>query len=246
MRSISRRWKIISVIFITAFILMLWFGSALINNRRDNTNTTPIPAKTPSPSPIAKVVIDPGHGGYDAGASGKLTGTPESKINLTISQFVKEFLEKENVNVTLTRNNNEALASKKKDDMKIRRSIMHDTGADLTVSIHMNMFRDTSIYGPMVFYTIGDAPSKILADSILNSVCEKLDMRKRLTNPGDYYVIRNSSIPAVIIECGFLSNPEEEKKLCNNDYQKLMAKAISDGILIYINKYIVSSSDTIN
>lgn len=190
---------------------------------------------TNSKVPYAHIVIDPGHGGFDGGAAGVDSGVCEDELNLAVSLYLKEFLEGQNIKVTLTRADNNAIADTKKDDMKKRRDIMHNSQADLTVSIHMNKFSDRTISGPMVFYTKDDEPSRELAQKIMTSLCTATNRSARLANPGDYYVIRNSKIPAVIVECGFLSNAAEEKKLCQSDYQKLLAQSVSQGICDYLS-----------
>ena len=236
----ARRWQIGIIIFSAAFMgLMYLIATEFNGGTKTGTDfqITPLPTKAIDEKPRACIVIDPGHGGFDGGASGTKTGTPESVINLEISKYLKAELEKSNIKVILTRDTETALADTKKADMKLRRSMMHDSGADMTLSIHLNKFRDSSISGPMVFYTKGDEPSAQFAGCVLKAICEELGRPQRLTNPGDYYVIRDSKIPAIIIECGFLSNAEDEKKLCDSAYQKRIAAAIAKGIDEYLNNY---------
>ena len=120
--------------------------------------------------------------------------------------------------------------------MSARRDIMNAPGVDMVISVHMNKFTDSSVCGPMVFYMEGSAEGERLAKTIIDSLCEALERPKRLANPGDYFVIRESIPVAVIVECGFLSNPNDEKLLTTEAHQRLLAKAISAGIADYINQ----------
>lgn len=238
----SLRIRLIALIFVGAFVLLMIMLSEFSSKPSDSDNMTEPASPTPCPTPVCHVVLDPGHGGYDQGASGTRTGIGEAEINLAVARFTQDLLIAENYSVTLTRNDENAIADTKKEDMAKRRSIMHETGADIAVSIHMNKFNDSAVHGPMVFYTEGDTASQSLADCIIQSLCDTLEIPKRHVNTGDYYVIRDSAIPAVIVECGFLSNPSEEEKLCNVEYQMLLAQAISDGIELYRLSTVTSSA----
>ena len=126
-----------------------------------------------------------------------------------------------------------ALADAKKDDMKMRRDIMNQDGVSIVVSIHMNKFSDTSIKGPMAFYMKGSAEGERLATSIICALCDALGNPRRLANPGDYFVIRESVPPAVIVECGFLSNADDEKLLQTAEHQSKLVEGIAAGITAY-------------
>lgn len=218
---------LIALIISGAFICTMF----VVVSRSGEVDTT-LPENTPEQlqTPLCFVVLDAGHGGYDRGASGTLTGTGEDELNLDVALKTADILSDMNIKCELTRRDNNALAPKKKDDMQERRRIMHESGADLTVSIHMNKFKDASVKGPMVFYTAGDEPSEQLSTAIMKHLCSCLEIPLRRTNTGDYYVIRNSNIPAVIVECGFLSNAEEEKLLCTQEYRQKLAFGIAEGI----------------
>lgn len=234
----TKRLRIISVIVTAAFAVVMISGSLIVtNNRQSAKNEAEKAESTPSPTaaPIAHIVLDPGHGGFDGGAAGTETGITEDVINLAVAKLTEAALEKNNISVELTRNTNDALADSKKEDMRIRREKMHAEGVTLTVSIHMNKFKDRSICGPMVFYTPGDTASNALANCVIGSLCMETGNPQRLSNPGDYYVIRDSSIPAIIVECGFLSNAEEEKKLCDDSYRAQLAIGIANGIMDFLD-----------
>ncbi|MBQ9950222.1 MAG: N-acetylmuramoyl-L-alanine amidase [Clostridia bacterium] len=239
----SLRIRLVALIFVGAFVLLMIMLSRFSSKQSDGNNIIKPVSPTPSPTPVCHVVLDPGHGGYDRGASGTRTGIGEAEINLAVARFTQDLLIAKNYSVTLTRNDENAIAETKKEDMAKRRKLMHETGADITVSIHMNKFKDSAVHGPMVFYTKGDTASQTLADCIIQCLCNTLEIPKRHINTGNYYVIRDSKIPAVIVECGFLSNPAEEEKLCNSEYQMLLAHAISDGIDMYRLSVVRSSAE---
>ena len=225
------RYYLLAVILLAAVFLALTMTVPLFSNHKSE-NGTADEGESPAPEvSLPYIIIDPGHGGRDRGASGAQTGTPEDVLNLDVARRLKVILESAGFRVDLTRSDDNALAPSKKEDMRIRRRIMHESGADLTVSIHMNKFSDSAVKGPMVFYTAGDENSEQLAVCIMQSLCEGLGLPARRVNTGDYYVIRDSSIPAVIVECGFLSNPQEEKLLCTEEYRATLARCIATGIV---------------
>ena len=235
MKKMNLRTWLLTLITVGAFALCAVCVLPVRKPER-KTDTADSGADTdPTVPPLAHIVIDPGHGGNDHGASGNMTGTPEDVLNLDVSKKIASELECRGIKVTLTRYTDDAVAPTKKEDMKERRRIMHESGADLTVSIHMNKFRDGSVRGPMVFFTKDDEPSEHLAQHIMQSLCDELSLALRHTNHGDYYVIRNSEIPAVIVECGFLSNAEEEKLLCTDEYRSRIAHAVADGICSFVS-----------
>lgn len=183
------------------------------------------------------VCVDPGHGGYDGGAVGRDSGEIEKTVNLQFAQALKEALEKEGARVILTRDRDIALAEpgaeRKRRDLKAR--VDAAQGADLFLSLHMNEYPDRSQSGPQVFYTAGDERSRLLAGAIQQSMNDALaPARPRSAHTGDYYVLREQSLPAVLIECGFLSNAEEEKKLLSPAYQQLCAQSILEGLVEYL------------
>ena len=101
---------------------------------------------------------------------------------------------------------------------------MRTDGVSAVVSIHMNKFGDRSIKGPMAFYMKGSAEGEALSSTVIAAVCERIGNPKRPANPGDYFVLRESVAPAVIIECGFLSNPTDEVRLQESEYQKTIGR----------------------
>ena len=136
--------------------------------------------------------------------------------------------------VLRTRTGTDALGATKRDDMAYRGAILCTDGADCTVSIHMNKFGDRSVKGPMCYYQAGAKDGQALAESVIGAVCASLGRDPRPANPGNNYVTRLPSVPSVLIECGFLSNPEDERNLQDPDYQQKLADGIAEGVMNYL------------
>ena len=195
------------------------------------------------------VVIDSGHGFFDAGKIG-VGGTQEKKINLVIAQKLRDMLELQGIHVRMTRENDEVLydgepPEDKKEDMRKRVALMNERGCLLAVSIHQNSFTEEKYKGAQVFYYKPSEESHRLASAIQQSLIEfqnSENTRQEKANE-DYYILRKERVPTVICECGFLSNPEEEVLLCTEAYQEKTAWAISVGILRYLNEKQVPSEN---
>ena len=182
------------------------------------------------------VVIDSGHGGGDPGKIG-VNNALEKDINLAIGEKLKTALEKENIQVVLTRETDEMLAESKSEDMKKRVQIMNDAKAKLVVSIHQNSYVTERESGAQVFYYSNSEKGKELA-LVLQENFKKIDMdnRREAKANDSYYILRHTDVPTVIVECGFLSNWEEAQKLTTEEYQQELAQVICDGILQYIRE----------
>lgn len=192
-----------------------------------------------SPKPQYTIVIDAGHGGRDGGAVGDITGITESELNLKYALQLKELCNTFGIGVVLTRSDmnglyDETSQNKKKSEMEKRKNIINSSGADLMISIHMNSFALSSTQGAYVFYAKGDEEGKFLASSIQESLCQTFDNARKYVSIGDYFVLNYSKIPAALIECGFLSNPSDEKKLQDDEYCQTFCYAILVGILSYL------------
>ena len=194
----------------------------------------------PSKNSGTTIVIDPGHGGYDPGKVG-VDGTLEKDINLAISLHLKDCLEQMNYKVVLTRSTDthlytEGCKSKKTDDLNHRINIIEDASPVIAVSIHQNSFQDSTVSGAQVFYYNDAGSSKLLADSIQSSLIFALDPSNNRVAKSNtsYYMLKNTSCPTVIVECGFLSNPAEAALLNTEHYQQQTAQAICNGIDEYI------------
>ncbi|MBR2967680.1 MAG: N-acetylmuramoyl-L-alanine amidase [Clostridia bacterium] len=189
------------------------------------------------------VVIDAGHGGEDGGVVGSTTGTKESDINLAIAKKLKTVLEEGGYKVVMTRESDISLSypqsgSKKLADMKKRKQIILDAQPDLVVSIHQNYYPSSYVKGAQVFY----APSgehKQTAEILQKLLNRSLDCSRNAAK-GDYYIIQCSPYTSVLVECGFLSNPEEEALLVTSEYQQKVAYAIYSGINFILGSPLIS------
>lgn len=188
------------------------------------------------------VVIDAGHGGIDPGKVG-INGALEKDINLEIAKKLKQFLEQEDVEVVLTRDSDEGLydensSNKKVQDMKRRVELIETTKPIVTVSIHQNSYHEEYVHGAQTFYYTGSEQSRILAEKIQQVLLNGVDKdNTRVAKANDsYYLLKKTSSPIVIVECGFLSNRDEAQKLDSDYYREKLAWAIHMGILQYLNE----------
>lgn len=197
---------------------------------------TRMPATSASSEDMTKrVLIDVGHGGADGGAV-SISGVKEADINLEIALRLKDVLKRRGYDVVMTRQEDISLGEDKDGDMRRRRELIETSGQAITISIHQNFFPDSSCSGPQVFYAETSPEGRKLADIIQQHVnVASAAAKPRLAMTGDYYIVKSGSVPAVIIECGFISNPEEEAKLLTPSYQLKLAKAIADGAQEYLN-----------
>ena len=187
------------------------------------------------------VVIDAGHGGDDPGKIG-INGAKEKDVNLSIARRVKDYLEKEDIRVVMTRETEDGLydadaSHKKVQDMKRRIAIIEETAPDLTVSIHQNSYPEEYVHGAQVFYYEGSVEGQELADKIQKRLIEGADPenKRQIKANSSYYLLKKTKIPIVIVECGFLSNRTEAEALCSDEYQDCIAWEITLGILQYLN-----------
>ncbi len=192
------------------------------------------------------IAIDAGHGGIDPGAVGK-QGVNEDEVNLQIALYLRKLIEENGGVVILTRNDGEGLYTeesktireKKNEDLRNRRIEVNNSEPDVLLSIHLNSFPQSQYYGAQTFYKDGCEKSKALAFIVQEELKNVLDKNnKRVPQSRDnIYIIRESEAPAILIECGFLSNPEEERKLNDPKYQQKIAWAIYIGVMRYFNEF---------
>jgi N-acetylmuramoyl-L-alanine amidase len=186
------------------------------------------------------ILIDPGHGGVDGGAVSQ-NGTLEKDINLKIAFKLKEILEEKGYIILLTRDDDYGLYSdkgkirdKKIEDLNNRCRLKKESQCDIYISIHLNMFTDSKYHGAQVWYSEQPKEASDLAHIIQNNLIadlDKVNTRKEKNAKGAYKILRcHNDIPSVIVECGFLSNETEEKKLLQNEYQDKIAISISKSI----------------
>ena len=192
------------------------------------------------------IIIDAGHGGEDGGAVGS-EGIIEKDINLAIALKLESLLEASGHKVIMTREKDTAiyddsaktLKEKKKSDLRNRMGIMNKNKENdsVFVSIHQNKFPDEKYFGTQIFYSVNDEKSMEIANKIKDSVTGLLQPEnKREIKPANnkIFLLHNAKIPAVIVECGFISNPGEAQKLKDEKYQSQMAFSIFCGITNYL------------
>jgi N-acetylmuramoyl-L-alanine amidase len=186
------------------------------------------------------VVVDSGHGGSDPGKIG-IHGEQEKDINLQIARKLKEKLEKENIEVVMTREKDKDLAddnaqSRKVQDLKRRCELIHQVKPDCAVSIHQNSYPDESVKGAQVFYYQDSLEGKKLGEVIQEKLIEEVEPENHRQAKGNrsYYLLKKTDAPLAIVECGFLSNPAEAEKLITEEYQEQVAEAVCKGIVDYL------------
>lgn len=186
------------------------------------------------------VVIDPGHGGIDGGAISVL-GDEEQGINLDISLKLRDKLKDKGVSVVMTRETDiglygEADSNKKVADMKARCSLINEVNPDLMVSVHQNNYSSEGVKGAQVFYYSHSVEGEKAAVILQNHLREGLDKNneRKAKKNDNYYILINVKCPAVIAECGFLSNYSEAELLKTDEYQEKVAQALCDGICEYL------------
>lgn len=193
------------------------------------------------PQEKVSVVIDAGHGGVDGGSVGKTTGVTESELNLTFAKNLSEQLKKMQISTFLTRQDDNGLYESgaknlKRSDMKKRKDIIEKCSPKIVVSIHMNSFPLSSSKGAQVFYKKGNEQGKNLAQNIQTQLSSFVEGTKKDAKVGDFYIVNCTEVPAVLIECGFLSNENEEHLLMQKDYQTKVCYLIMCGIVSFLNQ----------
>lgn len=184
------------------------------------------------------IVIDAGHGGRDGGSIG-VNGSIEKELNLAYAKSLQKLLTKAGVNVVMTRTGdnglyNENADNKKLSDMRKRRDIINNATPDLVISIHMNSFPLDSCKGAKTFYQIGSEVSLSAAKSIQNSLNYYIENASKTVSAGDYYILNCTKYTSVLIECGFISSPEEEELLNSETYREEFAYSVYRGIMMYL------------
>ena len=187
------------------------------------------------------IVVDCGHGGSDPGMIG-IDGLKEKDFNLAIGLKVKEALEKRDFQVVMTRDTDtglyeEASKNKKVQDMQKRILLIQEVRPVLTVSIHQNSYEDSGVKGPQVFYYRDSTQGEKLAKILQEKLNEYLQVERPREAKGNttYYLLRRSPGVLNIVECGFLTNPEEAAMLSQEEYQQKVAEAVADGVVQYMN-----------
>lgn len=232
---ILRKRRIVTIVGIICLILLVISVNSKVSRQKSvPTVTLPISNKV--------IVLDAGHGKPDEGAESS-NGTTEAETNLKIALKVQSLLEQSGATVILTRSDensiydldSKTLKQKKISDLKNRVKIGNESSADAFVSIHLNKIPEQKYSGWQTFYKSSDEKSIKLAKSIQTSLNKSIQKENdRVPMKLDtVYIIKKVEIPISIVECGFLSNPEEEKNLLNDEYQDRLAWGIYSGIMDY-------------
>lgn len=231
--------KLTLIYYIFSFALFLGFVILIVTAYNSISQTTSPSLKENLPT----IIIDAGHGGDDGGATAN--GIVEKNINLTISKILSDIFTSNGYNVIMTRTDDKSintdgttLREKKVSDMKNRLEIYNSDENNIVISIHQNKFEQEKYNGTQIFYSTNNENSKVLAESIRNSVVNLLqpeNTRECKKATKEIYLLYNAKIPAVIVECGFISNYSEAEKLKTESYQKQLAFSIYLGVLDYIN-----------
>ena len=225
--------SVISVIGIAALIFLLIGCTKSVNASVQPQTYLPV------------IVIDPGHGGEDGGAVAP-DGTNEKDINLGIAKQLDTICRYSGIKTIMTRKSDiaiydvgkDTLRSKKVSDMKNRLKIFNQDKNSIAVSIHQNKFPQSSCRGAQVYYSANDARSAKLAAAIQKSVKENLQPynERQIKKAGsEIFVLDRAAVPAVLVECGFLSNKEDLELLLSKDYRKKLACALFSAVMEYFS-----------
>lgn len=230
------------IAIITAFLIILsamLYLTFMANFSAAEASSMPITQKT--------VIVDAGHGGDDGGAIG-IDGTVEKDINLDIALKLEIILKFYGFNVIMTRTQDvmtcddgiDSLRKRKISDIHNRFELMRKNPDAIFISVHQNKFEDSSQHGTQVFYSGNDERSKELAEAIQTSVTLTLQRKNGRVvkkSGSGIYLLYHAKIPAVLVECGFISNSDEVKKLKDESYRMKLAILIADGLLKYLSNH---------
>lgn len=189
-----------------------------------------------SPQREFKVVIDAGHGGIDKGTYGKTSKVSESQINLEIALELKRQLENAGISVVLTRDGDYGLYGDcspgfKRRDMQRRKDIIDQACPNLVISIHCNYSSSSKSSGMETYYNDKNETGKFLATAIQSFVCEIPTVKKCRLDTVSLFMTREIPFPSVIVECGFLSNVEDEKALIDKNYQSTLCEKLKNAVI---------------
>jgi N-acetylmuramoyl-L-alanine amidase len=189
------------------------------------------------------VVIDAGHGGRDPGASGN-RGVTEEEVNLKVALKLRRLVEQGGGTAIMIREDDSGLyteggkvgGTRKSEDLKNRHALINSCGADILISIHLNSFPQSQYYGAQTFYMRGEDKSRILAESIQKELIRVLNRgnHRKAKAIDSIYILKNNNMPGALVECGFLSNYEEEQLLDDEHYQEKIAWSIFVGVVKYL------------
>ena len=185
-----------------------------------------------------RIAIDPGHGGSDSGAIGP-TGIMEKSVTMRVSRELKRLLEVEGATVILTRTGDTEVSEKgasatSVEELQARCDVANKAKADIFLSIHADAFTNREVKGTTAYYYAqGTKQSKLLADSVRTALIDAIGTVDRGTQSCNFYVVKHTDMPAILVEISFISNPDEEKMMNSETGIKKIAQGIADGIADY-------------
>ncbi len=219
------------IFYALSFVLIVSAALILVFGMNDETAAEDDGGRT--------IVIDAGHGGPDGGASSG--DVLEKGLNLSVALKLRDIASSNGYNAVMTRETDDVQMGEngkysKKADLNHRMDVLNSANSDIFVSIHMNKFTDSRYSGAQVFSSDNGDESKRLGEIVQASLKNNLDnsnTRAAKGNERNVYILKNSKVPAILVECGFLSNPDELKNLTDDGYQQKLAEAIFKGIEEY-------------
>lgn len=222
-------------IFKILWVIALLAGIGFIGNSTTAAYFLPIRSTV--------VVIDAGHGGRDPGASGE-KGLTEEEVNLKIAMKLRRLVESGGGTAIMIREDDSGLYTeggngrdtRKREDLNNRHAIINSSGADIFISIHLDSFPQSQYFGAQALYQEGDEKSRKLAEGIQEELIKVLNKnnRRKAKATDSVFLLKNNTMPGTLVECGFLSNPEEERLLADDHYQEKIAWSIFVGIIRYL------------
>lgn len=211
-----KRGTIAAVVIAAVVLAALFCGAAAVNASIYENGLT--------------VVIDAGHGGEDGGVVGVVTKSKESDVNLAIAEKLKAHFVKNGYSVIMTRTDSGsvdgAIKYNKKADMRARKDIIDRAQPDLLISVHCNSYPVQSVKGAQVFYAKNSEAGNKYATALQTYINAALNTKPRAAAVGDYYILNCSAFPSVLVECGFMSNPEEDRLLATDSYREKVALSV--------------------
>jgi N-acetylmuramoyl-L-alanine amidase len=220
---VYRRVMFLGIILLLLLIILLWNSMRQVPNNKGNDSND-----IGTTDDIYKVVIDPGHGGKDMGATGA-SGLYEKDFALSLSKKVKDLLEKETkIEVYMTRDEDTFISTVD----RYRPEYANELDADLFISIHGNTYEDANVSGTEAFYYHEE--SKSFAETVYQKVVNSTGFKDRGVKNNDFFVVKYTEMPSVLLEIGYLTNPEEEQQMLDNEFQDSTAQAIYDGVKEYL------------
>jgi len=239
------------LVFLTAFMFLLVL-SAVLSAKMVAQQTAFTMGLISSETPV--VIIDPGHGGMDGGATSQSGSVIEKDINLSISLKLRDFFLLNGFQVLMTRDTDKSihdstavtLKQQKTSDIKNRLKMLNNTPNSVFLSIHQNFFEQSKYWGAQIFYSPNTEESAALADFLQASFITRLqpESKRQIKEAGSsLYILKNAKKPAVLVECGFLSNPDEAEKLSTEEYQNQIAFTIFSGYMEYLQSVVYSPNE---